>query len=490
MPLRPTAPTPSELVARWSGPGRPWDGATLDWVLDRAPERDDLVVEVDEEGEVGRRWSSAEVARATEVLAGGLREAGVRVGDAVAWRSGNRVGSVLAYRACWRLGAVAAPIHHRAGEQEAASIVERVAPRLVLDLDDLPTGSPVTPDQAGATPEGLAVVLFTSGSSGRPKGVLHTHRALAHKARLMASVHGLDETDAVLMPAPLAHVSGLLNGVLLPGVVPMKAVLMARWSAERALALIAAEAVSFMVGPPTFFVELLDADGFTPEAVASLRMISSGGAGVSPAFVRDAAERLGARVKRSYGSTEAPTVATTTSADTQEQAATTDGRAVGEVELRLGAGGELEVRGPELFAGYLDAEDDAAAFTADGWFRTGDLATLDDGWLTIVGRSKDLIIRAGENVDPAEVAAALEAHPAVRQAVVLGEPDDRLGERVVAVLVADPPLDRDQVRDWVVAQGLARFKAPDRVVLLDALPLLPAGKPDKAAIEQLVCDAS
>ncbi|HMQ28389.1 MAG TPA: fatty acid--CoA ligase family protein, partial [Acidimicrobiales bacterium] len=218
----------------------------------------------------------------------------------------------------------------------------------------------------------------------------------------------------------------------------------------------------------------------------SLRLISSGGAGVSPAFVGDAAERLGARVKRSYGSTEAPTVATTTAADTQAQAATTDGRAVGEVELRLGATGELEVRGPELFAGYLDAEDDTDAFTADRWFRTGDLATLDDGWLTIVGRSDDVIIRAGENVDPAEVAGALEAHPAVRQTVVLGEPDHRLGERVVAVVVADEPLDRDEARDWVVAQGLARFKAPDRVVQVDALPLLPAGKPDVAALRTLL----
>jgi len=486
--LRPAAPIPPDLVERWTGPGRPWDGATLDSVLAAAPVRDDLVVEVGEDGTVGRRWSSADVDAAVAALAGGLRAAGVRPEDAVAWRSGNRIGSLLAYRACWRLGAVAAPIHHRAGDQEAASIVERVGPQLVLDLDELPTGPPVGPEDGGATPEALAVVLFTSGSSGRPKAVLHTHRALAHKARLMASVHGVGPADAVLMPAPLAHVSGLLNGVLLPGVVPMKAVLMARWSAERALTLIEEERVSFMVGPPTFFVELLAADGFTPAAVRSLRLISSGGAGVSAAFVRDAAERLGARVKRSYGSTEAPTVATTTEVDTQEQAATTDGRAVGEVELRCGPGGELEVRGPELFAGYLDAEDDAAALTDDGWFRTGDLATLDAGWLTIVGRSKDVIIRAGENVDPTEVAGALEAHPAVRQAVVLGEPDDRLGERVVAVVVADEPLDREAARDWVVAQGLARFKAPDRVVRVDALPLLPAGKPDLTALRALLAE--
>jgi cyclohexanecarboxylate-CoA ligase len=269
----------------------------------------------------------------------------------------------------------------------------------------------------------------------------------------------------------------------------MKTLLMARWSADRALELIEAEAVSFMIGPPTYFVELLAAPTCTPEAVAPLRLISSGGAGVSPAFVRDAAARLGARVKRSYGSTEAPTVATTLAGDTQEQAATTDGHATDAAELRVGEDGELQVRGPELFEGYLDAEDDVEAFTDDGWFRTGDVATLDaEGWLTIVGRTKDVIIRGGENVDPGEVEAALEAHPAVRQAVVVGEPDDRLGERLVAVVVADAPVGRNDLRDWVTAQGLARFKAPDRVVHLDSLPALPAGKPDKAAIQALVLE--
>ena len=474
-------------MGRWTGPGRPWDGATLDAVLSGAPPRDDLIVEVHDDGTLGRRWSSVDVGDAVATLAGGLVAAGVGRGDVVAWRAPNRIGSLLAYRACWRLGAVAAPVHHRAGEQEAASILARLAPRLVLDVDDLLSGPPVGPEAGTAAPEDLAVVLFTSGSSGRPKGVRHSHRSLAYKARSMVTVHGLGPADTTLIPAPLAHVSGLLNGVLLPGVVPMKTLLMARWSADRALELIEAEAVTFMIGPPTFFVELLAAPGFASERVTSLRLVSSGGAGVSPAFVRDAATRLGARVKRSYGSTEAPTVTTTLAGDTQEQAATTDGHAADAAELRLGDGGELLVRGPELFAGYLDPEDDLEAFTDDGWFRTGDLATLDaDGWLTIVGRTKDVIIRGGENVDPGEVEAALEAHPAVRQAVVVGEPDDRLGERLVAVLVADAHLEREEVRHWVTDQGLARFKAPDRVVHVDALPTLPAGKPDRAAITALL----
>ena len=291
--MTPLPPDPSP-THRWSGPGRPWDGATLDTVLAGAPPRDDLVVEVHEDGTLGRRWSSADVEGAVASLAGGLVAAGVTRGDVVAWRAPNRIGALLAYRACWRLGAVAAPVHHRAGEQEAATILRRLDPRLVLDVDALPSGPPVGPEADAAEPQDLAVVLFTSGSSGRPKGVRHTHRSLAYKARSMVGVHGLTAADATLVPAPLAHVSGLLNAVLLPGVVPMKTLLMARWSANRAVELIEAESVSFMIGPPTFFVELLAAPGCTPEAVAALRLLSSGGAEGSPAFVRGASTRLGA----------------------------------------------------------------------------------------------------------------------------------------------------------------------------------------------------
>jgi cyclohexanecarboxylate-CoA ligase len=331
-------------------------------------------------------------------------------------------------------------------------------------------------------------VLFTSGSSGVPKGVIHTQRGLAYKATLMAQVHGLREDDAVLMPAPLAHVSGLLNGVLLPGVVPMKVVLMARWDPEEALRIIEAERITFMIGPPTFFVSLMGAAGFAPERVASLRLVSSGGAGVTPAFVDEATRVLGCTVKRTYGSTEAPTITTSHAGDDPARARATDGRPTGSVELRLDpATGELQVRGPELFSGYTNPAANAEAFTDDGWFRTGDLATIDDeGWLTIVGRIKDIIIRGGENIAAAEVEAVLERHPAVRQAVAVGEPDERLGERVAAFVVTSAPFDLEACRAWFADQGVARFKTPERVIVVDELPLLPAGKPARAALRNSI----
>jgi cyclohexanecarboxylate-CoA ligase len=283
------------------------------------------------------------------------------------------------------------------------------------------------------------------------------------------------------MPAPCAHVSGLLNGVLVPHVAGMDVVFMAKWDPDHALDLIERHHVSYMVGPPTFFVGLMQASTFTRERASSMRLVSSGGAGVTPAFVDEASEQLGCVVKRTYGSTEVPSVTTSYAGDPPERARTTDGRVVGEAQIRLAATtGELEVRGPEMFVGYVDEQQTREAMTDDGWFRTGDLAAIDAGWLTITGRLKDVVIRGGENMGTAVVEAVLEAHPSVRQAVVVGEPDERLGERVAAFVVG--ALDLDECRRWFAERGIARFKWPERVVTVDALPVLTSGKPDRMAL--------
>lgn len=451
--LAPTFTTP--LGPDYRAPGGPWAGPSLDALLTTVAAPD----------------SAARVAR----LAGGLRAQGVRPGDAVAWRSANRTEVDLCYRACWRLGAVAVPLHHLAGEAEVARLVAATAPAVVLDdLDHLPDGDPVT--EPWADNEALAAVLFTSGSSGDPKGVLHTQATLACKAVQMRTAHGLGPDDCVLMPAPAAHISGLLNGVTLPGIVPFRTVFMARWDPAAALEIIERERVTFMVGPPTFFVGLMEAPGFSPEQVASLRLISSGGAGVSEAFVAEAERVLSARVKRTYGSTEAPTVIS-------------DGRPIGSVGIDFADDGELLVRGPEVCVGYLDPAATAEAFTADGWFRTGDLARRDpDGTIALVGRKKDIVIRGGENISTAEVEAVLEAHPGVRQAVAVGIPDDRLGERVCAFVVGDPAFDLEACREWFAARGVARYKTPERVIRIDAVPVLASGKPDRASLRDRASD--
>jgi cyclohexanecarboxylate-CoA ligase len=467
-----------------------------------------------------RRIEADELERAVAGLAGGLRRLGVRRGDRVSWQLPNWWEALVLYRACWRCGAVAAPIHHQVGADEVDHMLGVINPTIAFSSPTLPLaehegvrpvrgpgdalgellGAPAVATSP-ARPADLAVVLFTSGSTGRPKAVLHSHRGLAYKARVMAGVHGLSGRDAVLMPAPMAHVSGLLNAVLVPGAAGMRAVLMERWDPERGLSLIEAERVSFMIGPPSMFTALLELSGFEERAVASLRVISSGMMGVSPEFIETAHLGLGAIVKRSYGSTEAPTVSTCTNTDPQERCRETDGRAVGAIELSVvdpttnrrrppGRVGEVWIRGPELFAGYVEAADTAGSVHR-GWFRSGDLGVLDaEGWLRITGRIKELIIRGGENISSAEVERALELHPGVSQAVVVGRPDDRLGERVAAFVVGPGPIDVEECRRWFAELGVARFKTPEFVMTLDRLPLLAAGKPDREALRALAADGS
>jgi len=495
--LRPT--WVPRLAATYRRPGGPWDVPTLDLLLSA---HGGEVVDGD------TRLSASEVDALVAAVAGGLRERGVRRGDAVAWQVPNSLAATVLTRACWRLGAVAAPLLHSFGAADVEAALGQIDPALVLELapDAIsdPTalagalgGAPVPVGGGASRPSDVALVLFTSGSTGVPKAVLHTHRGLSWKAGLMAQVHGLGPADAVLMPAPMAHISGLLNGVLVPGAAGLRSVLVRRFDPEQALALVACERISFLAGPPTFFIAMARALAEGPGVdVSSVRLVSSGGASVTPAFVEDTARAFGCRVKRTYGSTEAPTVTTSTDDDPFEKARDTDGRAVGAAELRVsdpatgsacatGTPGELWVRGPEMFAGYADPDQTRAVIARGGWFRTGDLATVDaEGWVRIVGRLKDVIIRGGENISASEVEAALEAHPDVRHAVAVGYPDPLMGERVAAFVETTAPFDLEECRRWFASRGMAKFKTPEKVERLHRLPLLGSGKADRAALRR------
>jgi cyclohexanecarboxylate-CoA ligase len=504
-------------ATRYRRAGGPWDRPALDASFPTAARA--AIVDGAE------RLEAVAVEQRVATLAGALRRSGVRRGDVVAWQLPNGASAVLLYRACWRLGAVAAPLHHRMGAAEVTAACEQVAPVVVVAAAGLPaadsdhalvlrtgTGSEELLDACGpgesvgraqspARSSDIAVALFTSGSTGVPKAVLHTHRGLGYKAALMVGVHGLGAHDAVLMPAPLAHVSGLLNGVLIPAVAGIPAVLMAAWDPDDALRAIEHEHVSFMGAPPVFFSQMAAAGSFSPPRVDSLRLVSTGGASVSPAFVDAIAEAFGCRVKRTYGSTEAPTVTTSGPLDSADRARHTDGRPVGEVELAVhdpvttapvgpGGVGELWLRGPELFVGYADPAATTGALSPRGrWFRSGDLGVIDaEGWLQVVGRLSDIIIRAGENISASEVEAVLEAHPAVRHAVAVPVPDPDVGERVAAFVEAGEPFDLEQCRAWFAARGVTRFKTPELVVQLDALPVLAAGKADRVALRAMAAE--
>ena len=463
-------------------------------LFEQAPFRADLLV-CDE-----RRITSVEVERQAARLAAALTASGIRHRDRVAFQLPIGVDAVVVYRACWRLGAVAVALHPMAGSAQLNRSIEQATPRTLISSPGRPLAErPDCVDLAdlgGRAESGFivrcdvdasddAVIMFTSGSTGSPKGVVHTHSSLLYKTIQSIEVHGLTADDVVLMPAPLAHVSGLLHAVLVPGALGAKTVLLAKWDPGAALDLIEAEGVTWMVGPPTFFIGLMDHPSFSPERVESLRLVSCGGAGVTDAFTRRARRELGAIVKRAYGSTEAPTIATSRFDDPPECMVSTDGRAFGGSELRVDAAGELWVRGPELARGYLDPQRTRQDFV-DGWFRTGDLAELDDGWLTITGRIGDQIIRGGENISATEVEQHIEAHPAVSAAVAVPEPDDRLGERVAAFVVAPDGFDIETCTEWFRERGAARYMTPERIEVVDELPMLASGKADRAGLRALL----
>jgi acyl-CoA synthetase (AMP-forming)/AMP-acid ligase II len=505
MRLTPTFEHP--LAERYTRPGGSWDVRPLTDALWATPRDGDALVDG------ALRMDQTAIRAAAGAVAGGLAMRGVGRGDVVAWQLPNWHEVVLLYLACWHLGAIAVPLGHRLRGSELARALDLVEPACLLAAPDLALGEqgPAVvvrgvdgafdelasqPPAPAAPVDGrdLAVGLLTSGSTGEPKVVLHSHRALAYKARVQQEVHGLDGDDVVLMPAPLSHVSGLVNGVLLPGASGMRVVLMETWDPERALDLIDTEHVTFMGGPAVFLSGMVSSSGFAPEKVASLRVCSMGGSTMTPAALATLGERLGCTVKRTYGMTEAATVTTLHAGDPDAKGRETDGRPVGQAEVTvvdpvqrtpLGVGevGEVWVRGPEMFAGYADASQTTAAVTPEGWLRTGDLGMLDsDGWLTIAGRIKELIIRGGENIASAEVEGLVESHPGVREAVAVGYPDPVLGERVAVVVVAEQEFDLDACRRWFAHCEVAKFKTPEAVVHVRTMPMTATGKPDRAAL--------
>ena len=347
----------------------------------------------------------------------------------------------------------------------------------------------------GGAPEDLLLLMYTSGTTAEPKGVLHTHATLISEVHSLARVHSLGPTDVTLMPSPLTHISGVLHGILAPALLGTRAVLMDRWDAPAGLARIEEEGVTYMVGAPTFLRDLVAQAERAGRAPRSLRLFSCGGAPVNAELIGAARARLGCVAKRVYGSTEFPTITCTDADDAAEMGAETEGRAIAPAELRIataaggtagsGEEGEVQARGPECFVGYADVGLNDEAFTPDGWFRTGDLGRLDErGYLTITGRLKEIIIRKGEKISVREIEDQIAAHPDVRGACVVPLADAARGEIACAVLAlrAGATLDLEQLGEFLRQRGLAAQKLPEKLLLLPDLPLTESGKVHRAAI--------
>ncbi len=357
-------------------------------------------------------------------------------------------------------------------------------------FDDLLASDSAAPLPAFADPSSVAMLIYTSGTTAAPKGVLHTHTSLAAEVMSLERVHALTPADRTLMPSPLTHISGVIHAILAPALLGTSAVLMERWNPAEAVRLIEAERATYMVGAPTFLHDLVAEQRRAPRDVESLRLFSCGGAAVSRALVEDArATFVNCVAKRVYGSTEFPTLTTTAAADAQTRGLDSEGRAIAPAEVRIvdanglvldaGEEGEVQGRGPECFVGYADATLNDDSFSADGWYRSGDLGVLDSaGYLRITGRLKEIVIRKGEKISVREVEEAVAAHPAVAEAVVVALPDPDTGERACAAvrLKAGRSLDLASLRTFLATQRLAKQKWPEALHVVDEFPRTESGK--------------
>lgn len=327
-------------------------------------------------------------------------------------------------------------------------------------------------------PDAEHMILYTSGTTGRSKGVRHSHNSI-HALICQIGDHWLVEPgDVFLVPSPIGHIGGSIYAFECPLLLGATAVLMDRWNADNAVALMRRHRCTHIAGATPFLEQILAAAQRAGTRLPDLKVFICGGASVPPALIRRAAgDFRRAVVTRVYGSTEVPlTTVGTLDPAKADQAADTDGR-VGIAEVKIDPTGEIWVRGPQMLLGYRHREDDC--IDSDGFFRTGDLGRwVDENHLAVTGRTKDLIIRNGENIAPREIEELLLTHPGVAEIAVVGLSDPRTGERVCAVIVPTEPPGPDLagVRTFLEQHGVARFKVPEQVVSWAALPRSDAGK--------------
>lgn len=511
--------------------GKPWP-----WLL-TAPTFDELVrrraeltpdspLLFDEHGET---VSCAEFDRRCSAVARALAAEDIGPGTRAAWQLPTRISTVLVLAALRRLGAVQAPIIPIYREREVGAALAAVDAEVLLvagtwkgvdlraigeaaaagratRLVEIGHRAPETggdgPDPVPADPDEVAWVYFTSGSTGTPKGARHSDRSLLTPAFAFAGLGelGREPGEVGAMGFPIAHVGGVEYLVAaLAGGFPLL-VLEAFVPAE-AVELFRRHGVTTTGGAPPFYTALVAvarARAGEQRLIPTLRTLKGGGAPCPPHLAGEVAEVLGAVLAHDYGMTEVPMVAVASPSDPAGVLAATDGRPVPGNRLRLvdadgrergpGEVGEVQVTGPGVCHGYTDPADTAAAFTADGWFRTGDLGVLHPtGHVEIVGRVKDLIIRKGENIAPQEIETLLARHPAVAEVAVVGLPDPERGERVCAVLVVRPGAqapDLDAVAGWLLDAGLMRQKVPEQLEVVDALPRTGLAKVAKAELRR------
>jgi acyl-CoA synthetase (AMP-forming)/AMP-acid ligase II len=473
----------------------------------------------------GRTLSHRELWDAAGEWAEDFARHGAGAGDVVAIILPNQIEWQVAFLAALRVGAVAASLPATTDADTLADAFATSAPRIIVAAEEH-RGHPAAEAarDAAATsgcdagvlalvaggarrwydapqgerleqrvPDTIDHIMFTSSTTGRPKAVMHTADTLAALNIGFTERYGLGPDTPIFMPSPLGHSVGAIHGARLALFTGAPLVVQDRWDPEEALRLSAAHRCAFTAAATPFLTDLVDAD---PPAgapkLANMRTFLCGGAPVPPALLdRTRHEFPETFVTVLWGMTEGG-VTSCPPDDPPERVASTAGAPLPGLELRIVEEGELAMRGPGVFVGYLGQDElYQSLLTPDGFFRTGDLAEVDgEGYLLLRGRLKDLIVRGGVNISPARLEDCLAGHPAVREIAVIGTPDDRLGERICAVIVADhvaPAL--DELVAWAREHGVPQRQWPERLEVVESMPRTPAGKIRKPDLRTRIAEA-
>ncbi|MBT9290995.1 AMP-binding protein [Prosthecodimorpha staleyi] len=366
----------------------------------------------------------------------------------------------------------------------------------------LAEADPATP-LPGADPDAVKIIMYTSGTTGRAKGVLHSHNSLQAENRMRLTHLSLTPRDVMFNPSPVTHVTGALYSLCLPFTVGVTTVMLDIWDIPLALDMMRRRQVNGIVAATIFLQGLVDEAKRQGESLPHLRFFLCGGAQVPPDLVREAAQVFPNCIpSRIYGSTEVPCItAGVNSRSMIEQGATTDGE-IWLAEARIvdpqsgapveaGQEGEIIARAPQMFLGYARTEDNADAFDPDGFFKMGDLGRISEGrFVTVTGRKKDLIIRAGENISPKEIEDILFNHPAIEDIAIVAMPNERTGEAACAFVIPreGQRVDLQTLKSYLVEAGTAMQKIPERIEIVTEFPRTSVGKVRKDVLRTIIRD--
>ena len=517
----------------------------LDACLAECPDKLALTAMRIESDEV-RRFTYREIGALADRIAVGLSRLGVVRNDVVAMQLPNWWQFSLLYLACSRIGAVINPLMPIFRERELSFMLKHgeakvfVVPKTFRNFDheamarslqpNLPDLKKIvvvdgdgpdsfeallsgpewekSPDAAAILssnrpgPDEVTQMMYTSGTTGEPKGVMHSANTVMANIIPYAQRLRLGADDVILMASPMAHQTGFMYGLMMPIMLRASAVLQDVWDPVKAIAAIRAEGVSFTMASTPFLTDLTKNVESSGQAVPTLRTFLCAGAPIPGPLVEQARKVLGTKIVSAWGMTENGAVTLIKLDDDDQRAFTTDGCPLPGVEVRIvdfdgqplgnGENGRLVVRACSNFGGYLKRPQWNNT-DPDGWFDTGDIARMDDaGYIRISGRSKDVIIRGGENIPVFEVESLLYKHPAVAQVAIVAYADERLGERACAVVVPKPgqTLDFEGMVDYLKSQKLAIQYAPEKLVVREAMPATPSGKIQKFKLREMLRDGT